>query len=67
MEKQEMRPTIHMEKQLRWACGLGGAVSGQLQGKSNSVHQVDGISDIAPAYWLCERKIWQRDNGLCSP
>ena len=51
----ESRPAIHMEKQLGWAVnwvGWGGA-SGDLQGGSNSVSQVDGVSDMAPAYPLC--------------
>ena len=29
-----------------------GVVSGDIQGVSNSVSQVDGVSDMAPAYWL---------------
>ena len=29
-----------------------GGVSGVLQGRSNSVSQVDGVSDMAPACWL---------------
>ena len=28
-------------------------VSGDLQGRANSIIQVDGVSDIAPACWLC--------------
>ena len=28
-------------------------VSGNLQGGSHNVSQVDGVSDMAPAYWLC--------------
>ena len=46
--KQEPRPAIHVEKQLTWACKLGG-ISGDLQGGPNSVSQVDGVSDMAPA------------------
>lgn len=44
------------EKQLRWTCKLGGAESlgifRQTLG-ANSVHQVDKVSDMAPASWLC--------------
>ena len=43
--KHESRPVIHMEK------NLGGAES--LQGRSNSVSQVDGVSNMAPACRLC--------------
>ena len=28
-------------------------VSGDLRGEANSVSQVDGVSDMAPACWLC--------------
>ena len=50
--KHESRPVIHMEKQLGWAHKLGGEVSGELQGRSNSVSHVDGVSDMASACWL---------------
>ena len=62
--KLEPRPAIHMEKQLPWACKLDGAESlRDLQGKSNSVSQVDGVSDVAPVCQLCggeglEKKKW---------
>ena len=40
-----------MEKQLGWTPKLGGAKSpGILLGSSNSVSQVDGVSDMAPAF-----------------
>ena len=48
----EPRPAVHMEKELRWA-----EVSGDLQSKSNIVSQIDGVSDMAPAYWLCEGRV----------
>ena len=42
-----------MEKQLGWTPKLGGAKSpGILLGSSNSVSQVDGVSDVAPACGL---------------
>ena len=40
--KYEQRPAIHMENQLWWS-----RVSEDLQGGSNSVSQVDRISDMA--------------------
>ena len=54
--KHEPRPAIHMEKQLGWAHKLGGGggeVSGDLQGRSSSVTQVYGVSDMVPACQLC--------------
>ena len=51
--KQEPRSVICIEKQLGWACKLHGAESWDLQGRSNSVSQVDGVSDMAPACCLC--------------
>ena len=53
--KHEPRPAIHTEKQLGWAHKLGGAESlgiSKVLG-SNSVSQVDGFSDMAPACRLC--------------
>ena len=34
-----------------------GRASGDLQGRSNSVSQFDGVSDMVPAYWLCGGKV----------
>ena len=44
----DVGPAIPMAKQLGWAHKLGGEVSGDLQGRSNGVSQVDGVSDMAP-------------------
>ena len=41
-----------MKKQLRWVCKLGAGSLGISYGGSNSVIQVDGVSDMAPACWL---------------
>ena len=46
--KHEPRPAIHREKQLGW-----GRVSGDLQGGSKSVSQIDGVSNMASACCLC--------------
>ena len=46
--KQEPRPAIHMAKPL-----LIADPSGDLQGGANSISQVDGVFDIAPAFQLC--------------
>ena len=51
--KHEPRPAIPMEKQLGWAHKWDAAVSGDLQGGSNSVSQVNEVSDMTPACWLC--------------
>ena len=52
--RHEPRPTIHMEKHLGWAHKLGGVESlGISKCRSNRVSQFDGVSDMAPAYWLC--------------
>ena len=51
--KHEPCLAIHMEKQPGWACKLGGRVSADLQGRSHSVSQVDGVSDMASAYKFC--------------
>ena len=48
--EHKARQAIHIEKQLGWAGVLGGRVSGDLQGGSNSVSQVNGVSDMASAY-----------------
>ena len=45
--QHEPTPAIHMEKQVGWV-----RVSGGLQSRSNSVSEVDGVSDMAPAYQL---------------
>ena len=50
--KYEPIPAINMEKQLVWAWKLVGTVSGDLQGRANSVSQVDGLSDVTPACWF---------------
>ena len=48
--KHEPSPAINMEKQFVWAGKLGGMESlVDLQGGSNSVSQVGGVSDMAPA------------------
>ena len=49
--KHESRPAIHMEKQLGWAHKLGGMKP--LGVSRVGLSQVDGISDMAPACWLC--------------
>ena len=51
--KPEPRPVIHMEKQLGWALKLGGAESLGISKAGVCVSQVDGVSDMAPACWLC--------------
>lgn len=38
-------------------------VSRDLQSRSHSVSQVDGVSDMAIVYWLCGGRAQQRDNG----
>ena len=48
----EPRPTTPMEMQP----GLG-RVSEDLQGVLNSVSQVDGVADRAPACQLCGRRV----------
>ena len=50
--KLETRPDIHMEKQLRWACKVGGTESLGISRAEKSVSQIDGISDMAPVCWL---------------
>ena len=59
--KHEPRPAIHKEKQLEW-----NRVSGDLQGESNCVSQVDGVSDSTslPALW---REALEKGHGLCLP
>ena len=44
-----------MEKQLGWACKLGGVESLEISkvGQTVLVSQVDGILDTAPVCWLC--------------
>ena len=37
---------------------VGEPVSGDLQGRANSVSQVDEISDMVPAFWLCGSAGW---------
>ena len=53
--ERDPRPAINMEKQLGWARTLGGAESLGISNVGQSVSQVDGISDMAPACWLCSR------------
>ena len=50
--KYEQRPAIHMENQLWWS-----RVSEDLQGGSNSVSQVDGVSGMILACWLCGGRV----------
>ena len=57
-----------MEKPLKTACvgskaALGG-VSRNYQGKVNSISQVEGDSDMAPACWLCVGRSQCRNDGL---
>ena len=44
-------------------------VLGVLQGGANSASQVDGVSDVAPACWICGSvragRAQKMDNGLC--
>ena len=47
-----------------WQIGWG-EVSGNQQSGENNVSQVDGVSDMAPACWLCVGTVQQRNNGLC--
>ena len=68
--KQEPRPAIHMEKQLEWALYRWEGVTGDLQGSANSVRQVDGVSDMAPACWPCScvgGRAQKKGSGLCLP
>ena len=51
--RPEPRPAIHMEKQLGWAHKLDVAESVGSPRWVNSVSQAYGISDMAPACWLC--------------
>ena len=55
--QHEPIPAIHMEKQLEWSQRRGEAVSGDVQGRSNSVSQVDGVSGVAPARCLCGGRV----------
>ena len=45
--KNEPSPAIHVKEQLRWDGKEQDRVSGALQGRPNSVSQVDGVSDMA--------------------
>ena len=45
--KRKPSPAIRIEKHLGWAGKLGGAESGDLQGRADSISQVDGVSDMA--------------------
>ena len=59
--KHESRPAIHLEKQLGWAQKLGGAESlGISKAGQTSVSQFDGVSDMAPACWLC---VWRGEDS----
>ena len=44
-----------MEKQVGWAHNLGRVEHLWISklGHTHLVNQVDGVSDMAPAYWLC--------------
>ena len=42
-----------------------GGVSGNHQGRANSVSLVVGDSDMAPACWLCGRMGPEKEQGLC--
>ena len=42
-------------------------VSGDLQGRANSVSQGDGVSDMTPTCWLWVGRVQKRDSGLCLP
>ena len=61
--QHEPRPIIHLEKQLGWIHKLGGAVSGDLQGRSNSVIQIDRVSDMAPACRFCGSAVGRLRKG----
>ena len=50
----EPRSVIQMEKQLEWIHKLGGVKSLEISKVGQTVRQVDGISDMAPACWLCQ-------------
>ena len=50
--KQELRPFIFKSSVSGSIAGWVG-VSEDLQGRANSVSQVDGVSDMAHAGWLC--------------
>ena len=54
--QHEPIPAIHMEKQREWAHKLGRTESWGIS-KVGSISQVDGVSDMAPAYWLCRGKV----------
>ena len=41
--------------------------SGNHLGGANSMSQVDGVSDVELACWLCGDKALKRKNGLCQP
>ena len=49
----EPRPAIQMEKQLGRSWKLGGEKSLGISKADQTVIQVDGVSDMAPAFWLC--------------
>ena len=55
-----------MEKQLGWACKLGGMEPLRISSVGPSVSQLHGVSNMAPACWLCvcEVSVQKRDSGL---
>ena len=70
----EPRPAIHMEKsQLTVWVGLWVVfeeISGDLQGGTNSVRQVDRVSNMAPICWFYGffgGRAQKKDNGFCPP
>ena len=42
-------------------------VSGDLQGRANSVSQGDGVSDMTPTCWLCWLSAWEKAIPQLSP
>ena len=51
--KHDPRPAIHIEKQIGWAHKFGRGNSRSFHGWSNSVSQVDGVSDMTSACQFC--------------
>ena len=59
--KRELRPAIHVEKQLGWAHKLGGTESQGISRAGQTVlARLMGVSDMA----LCGERVQERDNGL---
>ena len=67
--KHEPKQAIGMEQPLETAwVGLivvWGGSSGNHQGGENSVSQIVGVSDMAPACQFCGGRSQKRNNGLC--